>query len=263
MKYPLQSSLPISPWADPKLSRLPGILPLDPADWLLVDDAYAGQMALREQLLNEHRSDVLRLNPDATDAARETLSMVLGAIGELAGFHADAGYVTCPDGRRVLIDIDDPLATAGRLVQEDLCIMQDHNGAHVLTGAVLCFPASWTLSEKYMHPLVGIHRVVDPYDENVARRVQRLFDAIKPGRPLWRANAHFYDKPDLYAPCPEDAPRTSVLKPAPFMRSERQCLMRLPKTGAVVFSIHTFMLRREDLTPAQIASLPDHMAKQV
>jgi len=35
----------------------------------------------------------------------------------------------------------------------------------------------------------------------------------------------------------------------PFLRSERQCILRLPETEAVVFTIHTTVVRRDD-TPA-------------
>ena len=34
---------------------------------------------------------------------------------------------------------------------------------------------------------------------------------------------------------------------APFLRSERQCILRLPQSGAVVFSIHTYVLARADV----------------
>ena len=37
----LQASLPFSPWAEPNARRLPGVQPLDPAEWLHVDDAFS------------------------------------------------------------------------------------------------------------------------------------------------------------------------------------------------------------------------------
>jgi hypothetical protein len=32
-----------------------------------------------------------------------------------------------------------------------------------------------------------------------------------------------------------------------YLRSERQCLVRLPRTGAVIFTIHTCVVARESL----------------
>ena len=96
----------------------------------------------------------------------------------------------------------------------------------------------------------------------MARRVQRLFDAIRPGRPLWRANAHFYDDPALFSPRSERDPRTPVRHPAPYVRSERQCLLRLPDSGAVLFSIHTYLVRQRDLTAEQARTLGAHHPNQ-
>ena len=261
----LQKTLPYSPWADPQLSRLPGIRPLDPADWLVVDEAYGAQMAERDRLLAELPGKVHALDEGARPAARELLDTVLAHLAARGDFEVGQGAVTRPDGVRVPLDRDAPLMTAARLVQEDLCLMEKRGEAqeHVLTGAALCFPASWTLAEKFMRPLIRIHRPVAPYDEGVARRVQRLFDGLAPGRALWRANAHLYEDPALFQPRAEAAPRREAEGLAPYLRSERQCLLRLPRTGAVVFSIHTYMLRREDLSPEQQQALAGHvMARQ-
>lgn len=251
----LQSSLPVSPWSDPRLSRLPGVLPLDPTDWIVIDEAYAGQMALRDALIAERCDEVLKTHSDAIPAAQEALDQVLAAVAVLPGFEVDETHVKRPDGVVVVLDRSDPLAVAGRLVQEDLCLMQQVGAEHVLTGAVLCFPASWMLAEKFMRPLIAIHDPIPSYDADIARRVQRLFDAIRPERPLWRANAHFWDHPTLFAPRSEADPRPPAAHPAPFVRSERQCLLRLPVSDAVLFSIHTVMVRSESLTREQAESL--------
>jgi hypothetical protein len=152
----------------------------------------------------------------------------------------------------VPLDRDAPLLTLGRLVQEDLCLLEARGAEHVLTGAVLCFPASWTLSQKIGRPLAGIHVPVAGYAGDLARRVQRLFDAIRPEQPLMRFNALLYADPTLHQPRREEEVRTRP--PASekvFLRSERQCLLRLPVTGAVLFSIHTFVVRVADLTADQ------------
>jgi hypothetical protein len=223
--------------------RLPGIAPFDMADWLQVDEAYAGQMARRRQLLASHRAEVLALDPAAMPAALELLDMVLAHLP--AGFEVTEGAVTCPDGVRVTLDRADPLGTLGALVQDDLCLMERREEAHVLTGAVLCFPASWRLDEKFLRPLIGIHRPVEEYDATLARRVQRLFDGVQAGRPLWRYNALYYDDPALFQPRSESDRRAPPdQETAAYLRTERQCLVRLPDTRAVVFSIHTYVVPR-------------------
>jgi hypothetical protein len=247
----LQSRLPFAPWADPRHRRLPGVQPLDPAEWLLVDDAFAGQMAERDRLVATVPDRVLALLPEARPAACELLARVLAELGRLTGYRIGSDAVTRPDGVRVALAKGAPLRTLARLVQEDFCLLERRGAEHVLTGAALCFPAGWTLAEKLGRPLLRIHAPVAEYDAGLAARVQRMFDAIRPEQPLWRANVLAYATPDLFAPRVEGDPRPRPSGHGGYIRSERQCLMKLPQTGAVVFSIHTAMVRRERLTPDQ------------
>jgi hypothetical protein len=208
------------------------------SEWLHQDDAFAAQMAHRAALLKNQRDDVLALSPEAEPAAQELLQLVLRKT-----YPEATDCALRQDGVRVSIDLANPLDTLCNLVQEDFCILQKHGVEHVLTGAILCFPASWRLREKFMRPLVGIHVPVDSYDDNIARRVQRLFDGIQPDRPLWRFNALWYDDPELHQPRSASNPREIRDRGrAPYLRSERQTLLRLPETRAVVFSIHTYVL---------------------
>ncbi|MDP2083111.1 MAG: DUF3445 domain-containing protein [Pseudotabrizicola sp.] len=258
----VQSRLPFAPWADARTRRLPGILPLDMADWLRVDDAYAGQMALRDRLIAEREDAVVGQVSLAAQAIEEFYEFTLARLPE--GFVWAGDSVTRPDGVRLTLDPARPLQTLGRLVQQDLCLMQEHGtGEHMLSAAVLCFPAGWTLAEKLGRPLMRMHRPVEDYTPDMGRRVQRLLDAVRVETPLWRANAH-HSRAPLFNPLTEDAPKDTVAQGAmPFIRSERQCLIRLPVSRAVLFSIHTYVVRLEDLTAAQasaLAEFPIHRA---
>ncbi|MCK0096098.1 DUF3445 domain-containing protein [Yoonia sp. F2084L] len=227
----LQNALPDAHDSTPSL---PGTLPCDADDWLRVDEAYAAQMAYRAQLLEERSESVLSEN---VTAGREVLEEALKLLPGL-GFEVAADHVICPDLRAVQIDRVAPLRTLGHLAQEDICIMEKRGDEHVLTGAVLCFPANWRLADKINRPLTGIHAPVDEYDDNIARRVQRLFDGVRVGKPLWRFNKLRYSDADLHQPYKKtDGQQT------PFIRSERQCILRLLRTDAVVFTIHTFVVR--------------------
>ncbi len=232
MKVILQNSLPIEMQGE---KDLPGVAPCQPDDWLRVDDAYGAQMAYRRKLLREVPDQVLFSEPGALGAAQEALGAALGLLPRL-GFSVGGTDVTCPDGVSVAVARDDPLRTLGRLVQQDICLLQRRGHEHVLTGAILCFPANWRLAEKAGRPLSAIHDPVEEYDSNIARRVQRLFDGVRVGRPLWRHNRLSYSDADLHQPYrkADGAGR--------FVRSERQCILRLPDSGAVVFAIHTFVV---------------------
>jgi hypothetical protein len=256
MEPVLQHTLPVAPWADPRLRRLPGTLPLDMADWLRVDEAYAAQMALRARLIAERRDEVIGVTPQAEAAVAELYAFVLDHLP--AAFARDGETVLCPDGRRVALDAARPLETLGHLVQEDLCLMEeDGAGEHLLSAALLCFPAGWRLSEKLGRAMMRIHLPVGKYTEDVGRRVQRLLDGVRPGAALWRANAH-HSRAPLFNPLSETAPKDAAGQAEmPFIRSERQCLIRLPQTRALLFSIHTYVVPRAALTPEQAQALED------
>lgn len=221
------------------LRALPGIQPVV-GEWLRVDEAYAGQMAHREVLLRERRAEVLACPETALPAAQELLALVIEALPEL-GFGV-GDQVRCPDGRLVTLDRDDPLGTLGRLVQCDFCLLEKQGAEHHLRAAVLCFPASWMLSEKIARPLSTIHDPVDPYDTRMAARVQRLFDGVKVDRPLWRFNRLSYDDPELFQPRSAQDRRPPSVGQGAYTRLERQTILRLPNSNWVVFAIHSYVL---------------------
>lgn len=228
--------------------RLPGTVPVAMADWLQRDDAFGAQMALRDHLIAERREAVHAMADGARPAAEELLALVLDQLDGVPGYARRAGALVRPDGVRVPLD-GPPLIVAGRLVQEDLVILQKADGEdeHRLSAAILCFPSSWTLAQKFGMPLGRIHAPVPAYDEAVAKRVQRLFDAIRPGAPLMRANLIAYAHAELHNPLPEFHRHAPDAGAARYLRSERQTLLRLPETRAVVFSIHVYQLLLDSL----------------
>lgn len=252
MTDPMQSSLRFAPWADPRTRRLPGTIPVTIDEWLTIDDAYAGQMALRDRLLATHPDAVVAMDADARPAAQELLAMVLAALP-----HADGHTVHRADGVTITADPADPMASLCRMVAEDLCIMERRAGGdeHLLTAAALCFPAGWTLAQKFMRPMVAIHAPVARYDTDIAQRVQRLLDGIRPGIGMMRGTAHWSGSP-LHNPLSEDQ-KAAPPAETPHIRVERQCLFRLPQTGAVVFSIHTSIVDPAALTSDQAAALTE------
>ena len=250
----LQSRLPFAPWMSPATARLPGVQPMAGDDWLVVDEAFAGQMARRDALIAERPEVVLGQLPGAGAAAAELYDLVLDRLRHQPGYQFSDSHALRPDGGEVVLDPSQPFHTLGRLVQEDLCLLQKQDDEHVLTGACLCFPASWSLAQKLGRPLIQVHRPVKTYDPDMARRVQRLFDGLRPDQPLWRMNALVYVDPELHQPREEDARRTDR-RGGQYLRAERQTMLRLPKTGAALFAIHTYVVLLSALSKAERAGL--------
>ncbi len=253
-----QKKLPFTPWMAEKTRRLPGIQPVAAGEWLLRDEVFAQQMAYRDHLLATRRDAVFRAAPASLPAQQELLELVLAELD--AGYDVNGRCVRRPDGVSVETGDDAPVVDAARLVQEDLLILEERD-EYALTAGVLCFPASWTLDEKFRRGLVGIHGPVDEYDADMARRVGRMFMAIRPEQPLWRANFLRYDDPDLHQPRREgDARRLSGN--GEYVRVERQTLLKLPTSGAVVFGIHTYVVRLGDLDADEQAGLQRALAER-
>lgn len=258
------STAPVAPFMEPRTTHPPGVSALSIDEWLLVDETYADQIALRDQLLAERRDVVLQGDHGA--AARECLQIAIAALLAHTGFVRERGAITRPDG--VTVDLDDqaPLATLGRLAQEDFLVLEKPDGAeeHVLTGGVLCFPSRWSLAEKMNRALIGIHTPVPGYETALASRVQRFFDALRPDRPLQRANWLVHSTPDLFQPV-DEADKFGVDRAADdqfWLRVERQCLVRLPHTEAVVFTVKTLVTPLEQLSGPQLTRLNTALNEQ-
>lgn len=255
----LQSEFQDPPWSFLSGQRLPGIGPVDTTDWLRVDEAYTAQMALRDHLLAVAPDQVHAMLDTARPAALETLEVALPLLPRIGGFSMQDGEVRRPDGISVAIDRAKPLITLGRLVQEDICLLEMSGDEYILTGAVLCFPASWRLNEKLAHPMSRIHLPVSEYDDRLTRKVQRMLQGLPTGMVIRRANC--LDSYDfrLFQPRSEADRRTHPGSEARYIRTERQCFLKLPKTHAIVFSIHTCVVAQDSLPASERAAVAQHL----
>ena len=148
-----QKSIPY----DTTYPKLPGTRPISPDEWIICDDAFSQQMALRDELIETKRDKVLAISDQANEAAVELSKMALEFSIKSLGYQKSNDEVIRPDEVSLKIDLSDPMEFLGRLVQNDFCILQKVGEEHVLTAASLCFPASWSLEEKFLKPLIDIH----------------------------------------------------------------------------------------------------------
>lgn len=153
-------------------------------------------------------------------------------------------------GRRVRLDdpVTSPLLTAASLVADDLVLMRRGEDGWRLAAASLCFPSSWTLSEKFGRPLQEIHDPVPGFGSGtrMAEVVARIFDNLPAGQPVLRWNWSLQRDLTLYKPLSSsERDERAEAKPAQFaqglasafIRVERQTLRKLPVSGDLVFTI--------------------------
>ncbi len=252
---------PHTPFLEPRTARPPGLAPLGELPLALAGPDFAAQMAERERLLAAARDTCIAARPEGAEPARELLGHVIAAMDGREGFALEAGRWRRPDGARVAPDADDPLASLGAMTAEDWCLLSPDPaaGEYRLLAAVLCFPSRWSLAEKLGRPLTAIHAPVPDYDAALARRVNRVFEGLRAGRPVWRVNWLVHPTAELHLPLGEGekaAPRPARAERL-YLRVERQTLTRLPGTGAVAFGIRTRVTPIEALAPAVARGLAD------
>jgi hypothetical protein len=235
-------------------------------EWFEIDNRYPMEIAERQRLMAERRTDVYGLEPGSGAACAETLTTL---IEHLTTVHPD--WFAC-DGTvfhnhltgatRQLRD-DEPLALAGRLVQEDLCLIEASPEGPRLTAAVVCFPSRWLLHEKLGRPLAEVHARVPFYGDRLARPVDRFMGHVRPGHIAARLNWSVMDDPKLFQPTGKwrtahDATITEQnAGDRLFLRVERQTLRRLPVSDAVLFGIrvHVYPLACAVTTSGAAAGL--------
>ena len=167
---------------------------------------------------------------------------------------------------------EDPMTTSARLIQDDLAIMVEKEDTHyyLLAGAIL-LPGFWRLEDKFGMRLAEIHTSGDvpQYKEKLEKGMHNFFRRLQPEDPVLRNN-YFIQVDDSLAWShsigPENSPGISWNTAAKnkaienhFFRSERQSLRRLPRSGAVVFTIRTYFepiteIAKEPYVPGRLAS---------
>lgn len=240
-------------WTHPGGARLPGLSPIEKDKWLIQDDAFNTQMAYRDQLIRTKKSAVYQILPSATDSAEELRDTLVADLSAKPDYRLSGTRLTRPDGVTIETDTGEPLLIAGQLAQEDFALLTKGQGEHRLTGATICFPANWRLADKIGKTLSALHAPVRSFDTNIAARTQRVFCNLRTDTLLERANFLIYTDPDLHQP--QRAPKTIEKNVPRYIRVERQTLRRLPKTGAIVFAIHTYQVLASTLSARQHAGL--------
>jgi dimethylamine monooxygenase subunit A len=252
-----------------------GLRPLDRARWLLVDDRYPEEMSLRHALLARVPGTVVATLPGTRPAGSEVLDEV---VDHLTTFRPDAfrrtgAVLHTPAGDVELDGPEHPLVRAARCVQEDLLLLEERAGTPTMVAGVVCFPSRWDLAAKLGRPLREIHGPVPRFDAQLGPAADAALMRLTPDRPQWRVGWTLDDVGELHQP------PGSPGRPAPAavadvadtvrLRLELETLRRLPRHGAVLFTIRTVMtpLRWFASDPAEagrlaraLRAIPDDVA---
>ena len=229
-----------------------GLVAAPPDELIELDEHYPAEMAERRRLLAVRHGDVFAALPGSEAARAEVLEVLAELLPRRFPdwFAREGGRLdnrlTGESWRLDALPCD-ALEVAGRLVQEDLCLLRLEEGGPVLDAAVLCFPSRWSLAEKLGQPLATIHTRVPMYADRLARPVDRLMPNLRPGKLVVRLNWGITDDPALYAESRKFRREHNAEVTAAnagekiWLRVERQTLRLLERSGAVLFGIRTHL----------------------
>lgn len=229
-----------------------GLKPIDPTGWIAPGDDLMDMLAEKDRLNREIPDLVFVEEPDTRKAQAEVRDLLADHLiaAQPATYRREGDVVTVAGHRSVDLasPARAPLLAAADLVADDLVLMRKDASGWRLVTASLCFPSSWTLSEKFGRPLQQIHNPVPGFGEGTrtADVIQRIFDNLQPGQPVVRWNWSLQSDRTLYKPLSSiQRDERAVARPprfadgagSAFIRVERQTLRKLPVSGDILFTI--------------------------
>ncbi|OAP37819.1 NADH dehydrogenase [Sinorhizobium glycinis] len=224
-----------------------GLTQLDPDRWLEPDEALDFYLREKARLLTANRENVFAAAAGTEAAQLELLDFLIDYLPHRYPevYQRENGAMIV-GGRRVGLDDDAPLVVAGSLIQDDLAIMERQAGEWRLTAAYVAFPSSWSLGEKFGRSLDEIHAPVPGFEAGSrnAELIARMFDMLSPARFVERFNWAVNVDGALHLPKSKaegiGAGAVELGEGGTFIRVERQTLRKLPRTGAIVFTIRIY-----------------------
>ncbi|KAJ5664461.1 hypothetical protein N7507_005192 [Penicillium longicatenatum] len=263
----------------PKYFVTMGLRNLKFDEWIELDNHYLKFHADKAKRITERGEKCYGTAPEAMDGAIELLEELCDYLPERyptmfqktpTGITNTITHETFNITQRPLPE--DPMATAARLIQDDIALMiEKPDGEYYLLAGAILLAGFWRLRDKFGMPLSEIHTSgsVPQYEEKLGKGMKNFFRRLKPEEPVLRNN-YFIQVDDQLAWSPsigsEDAEEVSWNTAEKnraiehhFFRSERQSLRRLPRSGAVVFTIRTYFepiteIVKEDYVPGRLAS---------
>ena len=230
-----------------KLFRI-GLGPLDPADWIDVDDRLGADLDEKQRLWRERPAEVFAAEADTAAAQAELLALLVAHLPvRFPGHYRRDGNAMHIAPARVapLAGAAPPLWIAEQLVQEDLVLLRRNEAGWRLVAASLSFPSSWRLADKLGRPMAEIHAPVPGFSAGTrnALLIERMFDNLRPEMPVIRWNWSIYGDAELFHPADSPPRRFGPAERAKnvFLRVERQTLRKLPETGAILFTVRIYV----------------------
>ncbi|MFD2090997.1 heme-dependent oxidative N-demethylase family protein [Blastococcus deserti] len=263
------------------------------AQLLDVDDDYASELALREEVLAADPSRCQQLphmRVAAWDAVTTLLPELVAARPDAMSLRREGDRwewrngLTGTSASFVIGDDDSlpggPLRFLGSQIQDDVVLLDQREGSLWADAGLVTFAADWSMGFDVGMRFLEVHGPVPRVHEaGVVQRAEQFLMRLQPGDEYRRTNwtmtvdRRLDTSTETYPEWGRDR-RLVVEDPALpdrlHLRVEVQHLVRLGVSGAVCFLIRTYLLSLRDLATvpdwrrrfgAVLAELPDDMAE--
>lgn len=264
--------------ADYKLTM--GIRNLPPQDWLLVESTYKQRLDNKRAIIHDchpeypnekMRESTVFKTEEAIPAIKEFYDLVIDYMCKKYPMHFEL------NGDNVINNItgvtlprvatgnnpDKLLDLLAEVIEEDFIILlKDPTRAHEKDGeeyffkaGIFGFAAGFNPKDRFNKPLSFVHHPIPGYESKLKLSMNRFFNRLSPGQLVTRLNFSVQTHHKLYVDnenkghnLPEGSAQEPLRKEdldfenEVHYRSERQALTKLPNTGAVIFTIRTYLL---------------------
>lgn len=298
------------PFKDSEYKLTMGIKRIEAQDWLLIENTYLERIEEKTKIVNNSHPDyppeknlrksTVFTSPEGIPAIREFYDIVLGYMSEkYPKYFIKKGdqiwnKITGEGIPASSADVQDPevlLDALTRTIEEDFIILlpdaskhgEPYGTEYYFKAGVFAFAAGFDPIEKFNQPLTCIHGPIPGYESKLKTSMNRFFDRLKPGEFVSRSNFSIQTHKKMYVDdankgyhlTQEELDRAIPYEDLDFdnqvhYRSERQVLIKMPKTGANVFTIRTYLhpfsqLKDDPETAARLSGslqkFPDDMAR--
>ncbi|TFC25071.1 DUF3445 domain-containing protein [Cryobacterium sp. TMT1-3] len=275
----------------------PGRVDTDAGHWgeniIDIDCDYRCDLAERAEILARDPSrcqTLAHMRPAVWDVIETLLPIMAADYPEMMAFYRDG--LNC-SWRNDLLGLElefvigddsslgmDPLVFIGGQIQDDIALLDARDGALWLDAGSVTFAADWCLGFDVGMRFTEIHGPVPRvHEERIVSRAEQFLLRLQPGDNFRRTNwtmtvdRRLDTSTDSYPEWGADR-RLVLLDPALpdrlHLRVEVQHLIRLPRTGAVLFLVRSYLVSLTEIAtvPAWrrrlgqvLAELPADMAE--
>ncbi|UJR24135.1 hypothetical protein I4U23_027101 [Adineta vaga] len=257
-----------------------GISKMNWNEWIELDNQWTKYHQEKLSRLSSERSSRLcKISPEAEDAALETMEL----LSEYLVYRYPSLFEYENNKEEIRIKLtgeiypivsSNPLKYASLLIQDDLALMiEGDDGQYYLQGGSIVLPGFWRLEDKFQMPLAQIHMSGDvpKFEEKLKHSMERYFQKMTPEYPVVRFNYFIQTDGELawsssigseddYGIGWDNAKLNPPIEQIHF-RSERQTLRRLPRSGAILFTIHPYFIPVTEI--AEEPGIPGRLASAI